>query len=282
MGEIVLAAKITHVPTMVMSEQQGRFFGTRSDAIEAEREIGRRATARGADTYLVFDTHWLANIGIHVNARARHQGLYTSHEIPHLLHDLDYDYDGDPELAKLIVEESEKVGLASHAHDSEGLGLDYGTILPMRYMNVDRAKKVVSVAAPLAASVAENRRFGEAVRAAIDRSSSKVAVLASGSLSHRLWDSEHFKDSSWFTISSEFNRQMDLRVLELWQAKNYEPFLEMLPEYRSKCTGEGMMADTAMLFGMLGWDAYHGAWEQLCPYFPSTGTGQVVGEFHLN
>ncbi len=282
MGEIVMAAKITHVPTMVMSEQEGRFFGTRADAIEAERELGRRAKQRDADTFLVFDTHWLANIGIHVNARERHQGLYTSHEIPHLLHDLDYDYVGNPDLAVSIVRESEKVGLPSHAHISDGLGLDYGTILPMRYMNVDRSIKVVSVAAPLAASIAENKRFGEAVREAIEKSDSRVAVLASGSLSHRLWDSEHFKDSSWFTISSEFNRQMDLRVLELWHERNYAPFLEMLPEYRSKCSGEGMMADTAMLFGMLGWDAYSGAFEQLCPYFPSTGTGQVVGEFHLN
>jgi 3,4-dihydroxyphenylacetate 2,3-dioxygenase len=56
--------------------------------------------------------------------------------------------------------------------------------------------------------------------------------------------------------------------------------LEMLPDYNVKCSGEGAMADTAMLFGILGGAGYgHG--EQLCDYFPSTGTGQVVVDFAI-
>ena len=41
------------------------------------------------------------------------------------------------------------------------------------------------------------------------------------------------------------------------------------------------MADTAMLFGVWSWDHYGGAAEQLCDYFPSSGSGQVTVEFHL-
>ena len=55
----------------------------------------------------------------------------------------------------------------------------------------------------------------------------------------------------------------------------------MLPEYATKCSGEALMADTAMLFGLLGWESYDGVAEQLCDYFPSSGTGQVNVEFHL-
>jgi 3,4-dihydroxyphenylacetate 2,3-dioxygenase len=39
------------------------------------------------------------------------------------------------------------------------------------------------------------------------------------------------------------------------------------------------MADTAMLFGVLGWDEYRGKAESITPYFPSTGTGQINIEF---
>ena len=43
------------------------------------------------------------------------------------------------------------------------------------------------------------------------------------------------------------------------------------------------MADTVMLFGALGWDRYDGQAEQLCDYFPSSGSGQVTVEFgHLS
>ena len=47
MGEIVLTAKVTHVPTMLLSERPGRLYGTRAQAIEGHREIGRRARGDG-------------------------------------------------------------------------------------------------------------------------------------------------------------------------------------------------------------------------------------------
>ena len=82
-------------------------------------------------------------------------------------------------------------------------------------------------------------------------------------------------------VSSEFNRQMDLRVLELWDAGRYREVVGLLPEYATKCSDEALMADTAMLFGMLGREDYRGTAERLCDYFPSSGTGQVNVEFHL-
>ena len=42
------------------------------------------------------------------------------------------------------------------------------------------------------------------------------------------------------------------------------------------------MADTHMLFGLLGWDKFAGEAEELSPYFPSSGSGQVNVEFHLD
>jgi 3,4-dihydroxyphenylacetate 2,3-dioxygenase len=41
------------------------------------------------------------------------------------------------------------------------------------------------------------------------------------------------------------------------------------------------MADTIMLFAALGWYDYQGNAEQLCDYFPSSGSGQVNVEFHV-
>jgi 3,4-dihydroxyphenylacetate 2,3-dioxygenase len=279
MGNLALAAKITHVPTMVLSEKDGPFKDCRKPAIDSLKSLGDKAREIGVDTFVVVDTHWLVNIGFHVNANTRHTGVYTSHEIPHLLQDIAYDYPGDPSLGEAIAAAAPEVGLEAHAHKVPTLQLEYGTLLPMRYMNPDSSIRVVSVASPLFTSIEENRRFGEAIRLGVERSGSTVALLASGSLSHKLWDNEGFDDQSWFTISSEFNKQMDLRVLELWRERRYKEFLEMLPEYSKKCNGEGLMADTAMLFGALGWSDYHGQATELCPYFEATGSGQVNVEF---
>ena len=108
------------------------------------------------------------------------------------------------------------------------------------------------------------------------RSDSKVLLLASGSLSHKIWANEDYAaNNGTFTISSEFNRQMDLHVLSLWTQGDHTTFLKILPEYAQKCNGEGGMHDTAMLYGALGWDHYQGKGEIIGEYFPSSGTGQV-------
>jgi 3,4-dihydroxyphenylacetate 2,3-dioxygenase len=281
MSKLVLAAKVTHVPSLLISEREGPLKGRRDAAIASLREIGKRARDRGADTFMVFDTHWISNFGFHLNANARHQGLYTSHEAPHMIQNLQYDYRGNPDLADLIADEAQKHDLDVIAHKVPTLPLEYGTIVPMRYMNSDGALRVVSAAAPIFASVDDNRRFGEAVRRAIDRSDAKVAVLASGSLSHKLVSNKDVGEGQWDVMSSEFNRQMDLRVLELWKQRRYGEFVRMLPDYCTKCNGEALMADTAMLFGLLGWERYDGEAEQLCDYFPSSGSGQVNVEFHV-
>ncbi len=282
MGKIVLAAKVTHVPSIMISERPGPLFGKRQGAIDSLKEIGRRARERGADTFLVFDTHWLSNFGCHMNANARHKGVYTSHEAPHMIQNLAYDYQGNPALADAISAEAGKDGLDVMAHKVETLPLEYGTIVPMHYMNADANMRVLSVAAPLFASVDENRKFGAAVRRTIEASPFNVAVLASGSLSHKLVSNDQVGDNQWQVVGSEFNRQMDLRVLDLWKERRYREFCAMLPDYSTKCNGEALMADTHMLFGMLGWGDYAGEAEQLCAYFPSSGSGQINVEFHLS
>jgi 3,4-dihydroxyphenylacetate 2,3-dioxygenase len=281
-GEIVLAAKVTHVPSLMLSEVEGSPLRTaRAGAVGALHELGRRARDRRVSTFVVFDTHWLSNFGYHINANARHHGAFTSHEAPHMIRDLRYDLPGNTALGDAIASEAGGAGLNVIAHQIESLGLEYGTIVPMHYMNPDGWAKVVSIASPLFTSLEESRTLGEATARAIAQSDERVAVLASGSLSHRLWPNKNLGPEAWTSVASEFNRQVDLRVLELWQQRRYREFIDMLPEYATKCNGEGGMADTIMLFAALGWYDYRGAAEQLCDYFPSSGSGQVNVEFHL-
>ncbi|WP_066950873.1 3,4-dihydroxyphenylacetate 2,3-dioxygenase [Microtetraspora fusca] len=278
MGEVVLAAKITHVPSIWLSIQPGKHYGIRRPAEVALTEIGQRARERGADTFLVADTHWMNSIGFHLNGKERHRASYASHELPHFIHDLAYDYAGDPELAELIREEIAAGGQKAMVHTYKDLGLEYATLVPMYFMNGDSSIRVLPIGCNIYSSIEENRRIGEALLRAVRRSDRKVAFLASGSLSHAFPPNE-IAESLLNDVSSEINRQVDLKVLDMWCEGRISEFVEMLPDYNRRCTGEGAMADTAMLFGLLGWDSYQGKGEQLCPYFGSSGTGQVVVDF---
>lgn len=277
MGEIVLAAKCTHVPTMLMSEQEGPIHGTRQPAIDGHIEIARRAAALGADTVVICDTHWVINAGFHINANTRFRGLFTSNEFPQFIQNLEYDYDGHPALGDAIAAEATERGVFTLSHHLDSLELEYGTLVPMRFMSRGHRMRVVSIAAWCTVhDHQESRVVGQAIRAAVEASDSKVLLVASGSLSHKIWPNRDYAaNNGTFTISSEFNRQVDLHVLDMWQRGDHATFLKMLPEYAEHCCGEGSMHDTAMLYGALGWDAYDRPCEVVTPYFPSSGTGQT-------
>lgn len=277
MGEIVLAAKMTHVPTMLMSEQEGPVKGARQAAIDGHREIARHAKELGADTVVICDTHWVVNAGFHINANKHFEGLFTSNEFPQFIKDLPYAYDGDPALGDAIADIATKKGVHTLSHQVDSLELEYGTLVPMRFMSREADFKVVSIAAWCTVhNHDESRLVGEAIREAVEASDSKVLLVASGSLSHKIWPNKDYAaNNGTFTISSEFNRQVDLHVLDMWQAGDHATFLKMLGEYANFCCGEGSMHDTAMLYGALGWDSYDAKCEVVTEYFPSSGTGQT-------
>jgi len=276
MGKLALAAKVTHVPSLYLSELDGPHKGCRQAAIDGHREIGRRCRELGVDTIVVFDTHWLVNSEYHINCAPHFEGVYTSNELPHFINKMPYAAQGNVELGHLIADVANELGVKTRAHSDTALDLEYGTLVPMRYMNADQHFRVVSIAGwcvwhDLATSV----RLGQAVRRAIEeRYDGTVAILASGSLSHHFANNgtaQEFMHKVW----NPFLEEVDRSVISLWERGNWKRFCEMLPMYNEKCWGEGGMHDTAMLLGALGWDRYEGRAEVVTPYFGSSGTGQI-------
>ncbi len=226
---------------------------------------------------VICDTHWVINAGFHINANERFEGLFTSNEFPQFIQDLPYSYRGNPELGDAIAKVASDKGVHTLCHHLDSLELEYGTLVPMRFMSREHDMKVVSVAAwATVHDHQESRVIGEAIREAIEASDEKVLLVASGSLSHKIWaNKDYAANNGTFTISSEFNRQMDLHVLEMWKNGDHATFLKMLGDYAEYCCGEGSMHDTSMLYGALGWDTYDGKCEVVTEYFPSSGTGQT-------
>lgn len=280
MGQLALAAKITHVPSMYLSELPGARFGTRQDAIDGHIEISRRCRALGVDTLVVFDTHWLVNASYHINCAAHFKGTYTSNELPHFISNMPFESPGNPALGELLAKVCNAHGVDTLAHANTTLDPEYGTLVPLRYMNADQHFKVVSVSAMcMAHYLDDSARLGWAMRQAVEQHyEGKVAFLASGSLSHRFAQNGLAPEFA-FKIWSPFLEQLDQRVLHMWQTAQWADFCAMLPEYASKGHGEGFMHDTAMLLGALGWRGYDAPAEIITPYFGASGTGQLNAVF---
>ena len=280
MGTVALAAKITHVPSMYLSELPGPRQGTRQDAIDGHHEISRRCREAGVDTLVVFDTHWLVNASYHVNCAPHFKGTYTSNELPHFISNMPFECEGNPALGRLLASASNDMGVDTLAHDATTLQPEYGTLVPLRYMNADRHFKVVSVSALcMAHYLHDSARLGWAMRRAVEEHyDGTVAFLASGSLSHRFAQNGLAPEFA-FKLWSPFLEQLDRRVVQMWQDGQWADFCAMLPEYASKGHGEGFMHDTSMLLGLLGWSAYDARAEVITPYFGASGTGQINAVF---
>jgi 3,4-dihydroxyphenylacetate 2,3-dioxygenase len=280
MGQLALAAKITHVPSMYLSELDGPRKGTRQDAINGHHLIGQRCRELGVDTIVVFDTHWLVNANYHINCAPHFKGRYTSNELPHFISNLGYEFTGNPELGQLLAEVANEWGVETLAHAHTTLAPEYGTLVPMRYMNADQHFKVVSVSALcMAHYLNDSARLGWALRRAVEQHyDGTVAFLASGSLSHRFAQNGLAPEFA-FRIWSPFLEALDREVVEIWKRGDWQTFCGMLPEYAAKGHGEGFMHDTAMLLGALGWSGYDARAEIITPYFGASGTGQINALF---
>jgi 3,4-dihydroxyphenylacetate 2,3-dioxygenase len=280
MGKLALAAKITHVPSMYLCEFPGPNFGKRDAAVAGHKEIDRRCRAAGVDTIVIFDVHWQVNSEYHINCGPRFNGIYTSNELPHFIKNMPYDYPGNPALGHMMADVANEMGVKSRAHSDTSLELEYGTLVPMRYMNSDQHYKVICVSGWCDwHDLKESERFGLAVRRAIEeRYEGTVAVFASGSLSHHFADNGRAPEYAFKTYNA-FLEQIDLRVVELWERGEHATVIDMLPMYAEKCWGEGDMHDTAMLYGLLGGAAYKEKVEVVTPYFGSSGTGQINAIF---
>ena len=280
MGKLALVGKITHVPSMYLSELDGPRKGTRQGAIDGHIEIGRRCRELGVDTIVVFDTHWLINASYHINCAAHFKGSFTSNELPHFIANMPFECPGNPELGQLLAKTCCEYGVETLAHHATTLAPEYGTLVPMRYMNTDLHFKAISVAALCVSHyLNDSARLGWAMRKAIEEHyDGTVAFLASGSMSHRFAQNGLAPEYA-FKIWSPFLEQLDKRVIEMWQEGQWKDFCAMLPEYASKGHGEGFMHDTAMMLGALGWSEYDGKAEIITPYFGASGTGQLNAVF---
>jgi 3,4-dihydroxyphenylacetate 2,3-dioxygenase len=280
MGKVALVGKITHVPSMYLSELDGPRKGTRQDAIDGHREISRRCREAGVDTIVVFDTHWLVNASYHLNCAPHFEGTYTSNELPHFISNLPFAIPGNPELGQLLAKVANEHGVETLAHHATTLGPEYGTLVPMRYMNADQHFKAISVSALCTVHyLNDSARLGWAMRRAVeDHYDGTVAFLASGSLSHRFAQNGLAPEFA-FKVWSPFLETLDHRVVQMWEKGEWADFCGMLPEYAAKGHGEGFMHDTAMMLGVLGWSEYDGKAEVITPYFGASGTGQINAVF---
>ncbi len=282
-GGLAGALFSTHVPRLMIFDEAARraYMGDRvSTFYTALEEIRRNEIApRDIETFVVIDTHWHTTLDYVVNAHERLTGIYTSDELPAMLHEYEYDYPGDPEFAHALVHEAHRIGLPALASSHRGLPVHYGTLNPMHYYNPGPHKKrVVPISICDTAEVGPNLMMGAAIARAAAATGRRILPIASGGMSHRFWPLSTIRSRASADpsdVSSERARAWDERILAWWAQGDHAAVLAHVDEFRAECSPEGRFAHYLMLAGACGGSDFRSPGRRYGDYEAAIGTGQA-------
>lgn len=279
MGEIVGAAIVSHVPPIVMAEEDRLALNDGQDfsLVPGLHEMRRTCLDRlRPDTVVVFDTHWFTTFEHVVSAHERRTGHYTSEELPRTIAGMPYDYPGDPELADAIAAQAEgRDDTWIHATRDPHLGVHYPTVNLLPFLQGD--ERWLSVGVCQTATPDDFLLFGELLEQAVESLDRRVVLLASGGLSHRFWPLRELRQheaAGLEHIVTPEARAADEHLLALLQAGDHSDVLAFMPEFR-RHSPEAFFAHYLMMVGALGGADCTAPGVLFSDYESAAGTGQV-------
>jgi MEMO1 family protein len=188
MQELVYTALVPHPPLLV-SEVGGEEVGRVRATHAAMEQVAADLTALNPETVVIISPHGpVFHDAIAVHMLDAIQGDFGAFGARGVTFDLPIDRD----LAALVIDSARKCGISVAPVTEEWAGewraerLDHGTMVPLYFVQqAGWQGKILPIAMGMLPPV-QLYAFGQALQEAIDRSDRRIAVLASGDLSHRL------------------------------------------------------------------------------------------------
>jgi 3,4-dihydroxyphenylacetate 2,3-dioxygenase len=281
MGEVVGAALLAHVPTIMLPEAVRKDLnnGKELSLVPGLKKLRKDVfETLDYDTVVVLDSHWATTVEFVISSAAERTGLFTSEELPRGMTQIPYAIKGDPELAKAMANYDEKNGTWITPIADPHLPIFYATVNLWHYLGRGLDEKAwISVSVCQTATPEDFIRAGRAIGEAIRDSDRKVLLLASGALSHtfhKLRDLRKHEASDPIHIYTPEAYQYDLKVLEWMKEGNHGAILDDFETFKKYKPEAGFFHYLAMA-GALGEENLDAKGVLYSEYENSIGTGQV-------
>jgi 3,4-dihydroxyphenylacetate 2,3-dioxygenase len=265
-GAIMMSAIASHTPRIGIEATAPDFL---SGVIAGEYALGRAIQALAPDVIVLQSAHWVTTFTWYVTCQARHQGNCVSDELPDLIPGVPYDRPGDPEFGGMLVEEIKAKGLLAGRNETAHYKWDYGTFVPLQYLDPAERIPVVTMGTCILADLDECYRVGTAVRDAAVKSGKRVVFVASSALSHKLVRNP----ASWPTAE---HQALDRRFIAMLRDGRTGEARRFLDGYAAETGVEMGGRNLAAMLGVLdGVPADRLTGEEYGEYGPSSGAGHT-------
>lgn len=271
---LVFSALVPHPPMIVSG------IGTKQDRIKVKNTI--LAMEKLAEKIVCAEPDVLIIISPHAIIHLDKMAVYGA---PKLIGDfaqfgaknISFQFDNDIELAKKITDASNEAGIGAFLfgnRESDYSELDHGEMVPLHYLAKNLPENIRVL--PIAYSYLDRLQhfgFGQIIEEVINSqefANLRVAVIASGDLSHRLL----YNQQPQF---QESGKQFDHEIVEYLQYNKTQEILAMDEDVLEEA-GECGYRSLLILLGALSNQKYE---TEILSYEGPFGVGYLVANFSL-
>ncbi len=188
-SSVVICGLSPHPPIIIPQVGRGEEV-LAAATVDGLTILSREVAKASFETLIVITPHGPTfSDAVAIRAQKNHKGDFGDFGAPQVR----FEYPNDTELVKAVVKQANNAGLPVVALDDAGFkrygvdrGLDHGTLVPLHFVKDAGFQGKLVVINIGFLSYAELYRLGKLVEAVCQGLGRKVAVLASGDLSHRL------------------------------------------------------------------------------------------------
>ena len=265
-GGVVMSAIASHSPRIGIEAEAPDFL---RGVIGGAYGLGRAIQSLEPDLIVLQSAHWVTTFTWYATCQPRHQGRCVSDELPDLIPGIPYDRPGDPEFGALLVAEIQAAGLLAGCNDTPHYKWDYGSFVPLQYLDPAQRIPVVTMGTCILADLDECYRVGRAISEAALKSGKRVVFVASSALSHRLVRNP----ASWPT---EADQALDRRFVALLEAGRTSEARRALAGFAAEAQVEMGGRNIASMLGALdGIPSQQLVGREFGEYGPSSGAGHT-------
>ena len=224
---VIATVIASHTPRMAYEDKAWDFT---LGLIDGLKELGASLRELNPDLIVVNTTHWITTFDWVITSHDHHKGICIAEEAPHLIPELPYDRPGDQAYAEALNDDLNGAEIPSYTTDAKHFHWDYGTAVPLQYL--DPESKIPAVLTPTcyASTLDENLQVGRQIDATAKHLGKRAVVIVSNALTHLV-----VRGPDTWPLPEHM--EMDHKFIDMVKAADVDGATNYLPDYArdAKC-----------------------------------------------